>query len=57
MHQFVQETLHPAYADGGDLLTESGEALLEFMGKEDISLVVTDLSEYSGQYGHLLATG
>ena len=27
----------------------------DIMGKEDIGLIRTDLSEYSGQYGHIIA--
>jgi len=55
MHHFNEDVLQTAYADGHDLQTADGRPLAELLGKEDMSLVVTDLSEYSGQYGHLLA--
>ena len=52
MHARSVEGLRGLYFDSEGLRTELGESLEAAMGKEEICLIRTELSEYTGQYGH-----
>jgi len=52
---YVDQELTSGYVDSAGMMTKLGTEVEKALGREDVALLMTDLSEYGGQYGHLLA--
>jgi len=52
---YVDQELTNGYMDSEGMMTKLGTEVEKALGREDVALLMTDLSEYGGQYGHLLA--